>query len=129
MAYLTKGVWIKFVDERSGEEKNFYFDSGVEAFVRHINRGKGPLHPQPIYINEERDDTLIEVALQYNGSFSESVYSFANCIKTIDGGSHLTGFRSALTRALNDYARKAKLLKDGDATSPARTSARGSRRS
>ena len=115
MAYLTKGVWIKFVDERSGEEKNFYFDSGVEAFVRHINRGKGPLHPQPIYINEERDDTLIEVALQYNGSFSESVYSFANCIKTIDGGSHLTGFRSALTRALNDYARKAKLLKDGDA--------------
>ena len=114
MAYLTKGVWIRFVDERSGQEKNFYFDSGVEAFVRHINRGKSPLHPRPIYVNEERDDMLVEVALQYNGGFNEAVYSFANCIRTIDGGSHMTGFRSALTRALNDFARRSKILKDGD---------------
>ncbi len=115
MAYLTKGVWIKFVDLRGdGNERNFYFDSGIEAFVRHINRGKSPLHPDPITMESERDGISIEVALQYNSTFSESVYSFANCINTIDGGSHMTGFRSALTRALNDYARRAKILKDDD---------------
>ena len=119
MAYLTKGVWIRFVDLREttfagGHERSFYFDSGVEAFVRSINRGRGALHPQPIYVNDERDGTMVEVALQYNSTFGEATYSFANCIKTPDGGSHLTGFRSALTRALNDHARKAKLLKDDD---------------
>ncbi|MCC6236253.1 MAG: DNA topoisomerase (ATP-hydrolyzing) subunit B [Dehalococcoidia bacterium] len=115
MAYLTKGVWIQFLDLRGdGREVNFYFDSGVEAFVRHINREKGALHQTPIYVLEERDSVLVEVAIQYNAGFSESVYSFANTIKTIDGGSHLTGFRTALTRALNDYGRKAKLLKDND---------------
>ncbi|MSP22619.1 MAG: DNA topoisomerase (ATP-hydrolyzing) subunit B [Dehalococcoidia bacterium] len=114
MAYLTKGVWIHFLDLRDdGNEVNFYFDSGVEAFVRHINREKGALHA-PVYVLEERDGVLVEVALQYNAGFSESVYSFANTIKTIDGGSHLTGFRTALTRALNDYGRKAKLLKEND---------------
>jgi DNA gyrase subunit B len=114
MAYLTKGVWIRFVDLRGdGNEVNFYFDSGVEAFVRHINREKGALHA-PVYVLEEREGVMVEVALQYNAGFSESVYSFANTIKTIDGGSHLTGFRTALTRALNDYGRKAKLLKEND---------------
>jgi DNA gyrase subunit B len=114
MAYLTKGIWISFVDLRGdGREVNFYFDSGLEAFVRHINREKGALHA-PMYVLEERDGVMVEVALQYNAGFSESVYSFANTIKTIDGGSHLTGFRTALTRALNDYGRKAKLLKDTD---------------
>lgn len=117
MAYLTRRVWISFHDERvePGElprERSFYFDSGIDAYVRHLNRGRGPLHPDPIHISEERGDTLVEVSLQYSGSFNETVYSFANCIHTIDGGSHLTGFRSALTRALNDYARRAKLLKD-----------------
>ena len=121
MAYLTKGIWIHFTDERGGGEHgwplevSFFFDSGVEAFVRHVNRGRGPLHPEPIYMSEERDGVLVEVALQYNSSFAENVHAFANCIKTIDGGSHLTGFRSALTRALNDYARRQKLLKDQDA--------------
>ena len=119
MAYLTKGVWIEFVDLREhaftdGRRRAFYFDSGVEAFVRHINRGRGALHPRPIYVNEEREGTLVEVALQYNNTFAEAAYSFANCIKTPDGGSHLTGFRSALTRALNEHARRAKLLKDDD---------------
>ena len=115
MAYLTKGVWIKFVDLRGdGNERNFYFDSGIEAYVRHLNRGRGPLHPDPIAVETERDGISVEVALQYNASFTESVHSFANCINTIDGGSHLTGFRSALTRALNEYARRAKLLKDDD---------------
>ena len=119
MAYLTKGVRIHFIDQRDmtyegGRERSFFFDSGVEAFVRSLNRGKGPLQATPIYMQEERDDVLVEVALQYNSTFAESTYSFANCIKTIDGGSHMTGFRSALTRALNEYARRAKLLKDGD---------------
>ena len=119
MAYLTKGVRLKFMDLRDltfvdGRQRSFYFDSGVEAFVRSINRGRSPLHAKPIYVLEERDGTLVEAALQYNGTFAEATYSFANCIKTPDGGSHLTGFRSALTRALNDYARKAKLLKDDD---------------
>ncbi len=115
MAYLTRGVWIKFVDLRGdGDERNFYFDSGIEAYVRHINRGKSPLHPDPITIEAERDGIAVEVSLQYNATFSESVHSFANCINTIDGGSHMTGFRSALTRALNEYARRAKLLKDDD---------------
>ena len=115
MAYLTKGLWIKFVDLRGdGQEQNFYFDSGIEAYVRHVNRGRNPLHPDPIMVQGERDNVSIEVALQYNASFTESVHSFANCINTIDGGSHMTGFRSALTRALNEYARRAKLLKDDD---------------
>ena len=116
MAYLTKGVFISFVDQRgAGRDIAYYFDSGVEAFVRQINRKRSPLHPNPIYVHEERDDVLVEVALQYNSSFGEIVHSFANGIKTIDGGSHLTGFRTALTRVLNEYARKAKILKDGDA--------------
>ena len=119
MAYLTKGVRIHFVDLRDmtyegGRERSFFFDSGVEAFVRSLNRGKGAMQSTPIYMQEQRDDTLVEVALQYNSTFAESTYSFANCIKTIDGGSHMTGFRSALTRALNEYARRAKLLKDDD---------------
>ena len=119
MAYLTRRVWIAFRDERGGpdslpRERSFCFDSGIEAYVRHLNRGRGPLHPDPVHVGEERDGASIEVALQYNGGFSETVYAFANCIHTIDGGSHLTGFRSALTRALNDYARRARLLKDGD---------------
>jgi DNA gyrase subunit B len=115
MAYLTKGVFIKFVDLRGdGRERSYYFDSGVEAFVRHINHGKGVLHPDPIYVHEDRDGVSVECGIQYNASFGEAVYSFANCIKTIDGGSHVTGFRSALTRVLNDYARKAKILKDSD---------------
>ena len=123
MAYLTRRVWIAFHDERASEasaehvgprEKSFYFDSGIDAYVRHLNRGRGPLHPDPIHIEDQRGDTLVEVSLQYSQSFNETVYSFANCIHTIDGGSHLTGFRSALTRALNEYARRAKLLKDND---------------
>ncbi len=115
MAYLTKGLWIKFVDLRGdGQEQSFYFDSGIEAYVRHINRGRGPLHADPIVVNAERENIAVEVALQYNSTFTESVHSFANTINTIDGGSHMTGFRSALTRALNEYARRAKLLKDED---------------
>ena len=120
MAYLTSGVRIRLTDERGGpgelpRERSFLFDSGIEAYVRHLNRGHAALHPDPIRVAEERDGVSIEAALQYTDEFSETVYAFANCIRTIDGGSHLTGFRSALTRAVNDYARRAKLLKDADA--------------
>ena len=118
MAYLTKGIWIDFIDKRNtdtGEKrKAFFFDSGVEAFVRQLNRGRAVVHPEPIYFQQEKDDILIEVALQYNGTFTENIATFANCIKTMDGGSHLTGFRTAITRVLNDYARKNKILKDAE---------------
>ena len=114
MAYLTKGVWIHFVDERDDRETNFYFEGGVASFVRHLSRGRDVIHPRPIYIEQQVNGATVECAIQYNAGFSEAAFSFANCINTIDGGSHLTGFRSALTRVLNDYARKQKLLKDGD---------------
>ena len=114
VAYLTKGVWIHFVDERGEREINFHFEGGVASFVRHLNQDRDTLHGRPIYIEKQVNGTAIESAIQYNDGFSEATYSFANCINTIDGGSHLTGFRSALTRVLNDYARKQKLLKDDD---------------
>ncbi|MDA0815128.1 MAG: DNA topoisomerase (ATP-hydrolyzing) subunit B [Chloroflexi bacterium] len=116
MAYLTRGLMIQFIDLRGdGQERSFYFDSGIQAFVRQLNRTRQALHPDPIYVNYETEDAAVEVALQYNDTFGEVVYSFANVIKTIDGGSHVTGFRTALTRVLNEHARKAKLLKDNDA--------------
>ena len=112
VAYLTKGIWIHFIDERDDREINFYFEGGVASFVRHLNHDREVVHPRPIYIEKQVNGTAVETALQYNDGFAESTFSFANCINTIDGGSHLTGFRSALTRALNEYARKQKLLKD-----------------
>jgi DNA gyrase subunit B len=114
MAYLTKGLWIHFTDERSDREVNFCFEGGVASFVRHLSKERDVLHPQPIYIERTVNGTAVECAIQYNEGFSEAAFAFANCINTIDGGSHLTGFRSALTRSLNDYARKQKLLKDDD---------------
>jgi DNA gyrase subunit B len=113
-AYLTKGVWIQMCDERIDEEINFFFEGGVASFVRHLNHGRDVVHPRPIYIERDADDTHVECAIQYNDGFSEATFSFANTINTIDGGSHLTGFRSALTRVLNEYARKQKILKDDD---------------
>ena len=113
MAFLTKGVWVHFTDERSGLEVSYYFEGGIKSFVKRLNRDRNALH-DPFYMERIADGTIIEVALQYNDSFTESVFAFANCINTIDGGTHLTGFRSALTRVLNDYARKQKILKDSD---------------
>jgi len=113
-AYLTKGLWIHFRDERQDREINFYFEGGIVSFVRQLNKGRDVLHPRPIYIERKVNGATVEVAIQYNDAFSEATFSFANCINTIDGGTHLTGFRSALTRVLNDYARKQKLLKDDD---------------
>jgi DNA gyrase subunit B len=114
LAYLNKGVEIAFKDERANQEKAFYFDGGIASFIRRLNRNRAVIHPYPIYISTMIDSTIIEAALQYNDSFTESTLSFANCVNTRDGGSHLTGFRSALTRVFNDYARNTKILKDTD---------------
>jgi DNA gyrase subunit B len=114
-AYLTKGVWITLVDERIDRERSFYFEGGLQSFVRHLNRNKETLHSRPIYVDRKDDSTAVEVALQYNDSYTENVLAFANNINTVDGGSHVTGFRTALTGSLNDWARRAGVLKDSDA--------------
>ncbi|HXH21312.1 MAG TPA: DNA topoisomerase (ATP-hydrolyzing) subunit B [Dehalococcoidia bacterium] len=113
-AYLNKGIWLSFYDERDDTEVTFHFEGGIQSLVRHLNKDREVLFPRPIYIEKEINGTVIECAMQYNSSFNEATFSFANGVSTIDGGSHLTGFRSALTRVLNDYARKNKLLKDDD---------------
>jgi DNA gyrase subunit B len=114
-AYLNKGLWIRLLDDRAERERSFYFEGGLVSFVRHLNKNKETLHSRPIYVERHENSTTIEVALQYNDSYAENVFSFANNINTVDGGSHLTGFRAALTRSLNDYARRASILKDADA--------------
>jgi DNA gyrase subunit B len=113
MAFLTKGVWIRLRDERTGREVNYYFEGGIRSFVQRLNKGRKALH-EPIYFQRTVDSTIVEVAIQYNDGFNDSTYAFANCIHTIDGGTHLTGFRSALTRVINDYARRQKLLKEDE---------------
>ena len=113
-AYLTKGVWITLRDERIDRERSFYFEGGVVSFVRHLNRNKEALHQRPIYCEKRDGTTVVEVALQYNDTYTENVLAFANNINTVDGGSHVTGFRAALTSSLNDWARRAAILKDSD---------------
>jgi len=114
LAFLNKNLEISLKDERTDQEATFLFEGGIASLVSRFNKNRQVLHNQPIYISGTTNSTVVEVALQYNDGFSESTLSFANCVNTIDGGSHLTGFRSALTRVLNDYARKNKLLKDSD---------------
>ncbi len=114
LAYLNKGLEISIKDEGRDREKTFYFEGGITGFVRHLNRNRVVRHRRPIYISKMVNSTVVEAALQYNDGFSESTFSFANCVNTEDGGTHLTGFRSALTRVLNDYARKNKLLKEDE---------------
>ncbi len=113
-AYLTKRVWITLVDERVDRERSFYFEGGLQSFVRHLNRNKEALHNRPIYVERREGTTAVEVALQYNDTYTENVLAFANNINTPDGGSHVTGFRAALTSSLNDWARRAGVLKDSD---------------
>jgi DNA gyrase subunit B len=114
-AYLNKGLWIQLVDQRIDREKNFFFEGGVTSFVRHLNRRRSVLNAKPIHVERMVDTTSVEVALQYNDGFAENVLAFANNIHTIDGGSHVTGFRAALTGSLNDWARRAGVLSDRDA--------------
>lgn len=115
MAYLTKGLRFRFVDERSNNEVNFYFEGGIISYVRHLNRDKNVLHRQPFYVERVVDSIAVEIALQYTDAYdSDSVYAFANNINNIDGGAHLTGFRTALTRVINTYARSKNLLKENE---------------
>jgi DNA gyrase subunit B len=113
MAFVTRGVTIHYVDERLDREISFYFEGGITSFVSYLNRNRDVLHPV-VWVDKEVEGTGIEVALQYTDAYAESVYSFANTINTVDGGTHLTGMRAAITRTINDYARKNNLLKDAD---------------
>lgn len=112
-AYLVAGLYFHFYDERVDREYHYYFDSGIVALIKHINKTKGSIH-QPIYIHKAIDEIDVEVAIQYSDGFNPTVESYANVQSTADGGTHLTGFKTALTRAINDYARKQGFLKDKD---------------
>ncbi|HSW57219.1 MAG TPA: DNA topoisomerase (ATP-hydrolyzing) subunit B [Dehalococcoidales bacterium] len=116
VAYLNKGLEISISDERIDIEKTFYFEGGVSGYVHHLNRNREVKHPKPVYIYKKVDTTIVEIAFQYNDGYSESLYSFANCVNTVDGGTHLTGFRTALTRVLNDYSRKNKMVKEDESS-------------
>ena len=111
-AYLTKGIYTSVVDNRSGERMAFYFEGGIQSYVKHLNVGKDVLSAEPFYVEKQVEDSMVEVAVQYNDSFLEMVKPFANNVLTPDGGTHLVGFRAAMTRVINDYARKNGLLKE-----------------
>jgi DNA gyrase subunit B len=119
MAFLTRGLTLHFVDRRhrrgkpAEREMSFYFEGGIASFVRYLNKNRSALHA-PIYAEKQVNGTMVEAAIQYTNGYAESMFAFANNINTVDGGTHLTGFRSALTRSLNDYARSKALLKDKD---------------
>ena len=114
-AYLNKGLWIRLLDERADREKNFYFEGGVTSFVRHLNRRRDVLNHRPIYVEKLVSGTNVEVALQYNDGFAENVLPFANNIHTVDGGTHVAGFRAALTGSLNTWSRKSGTLSEKEA--------------
>lgn len=115
LAFLNKGIKIILRDERTGKEVTFSYSGGLVAFVKWLNSGKEPLHRKVIYFEAQRDSTYVELAMQYTTSFRENFYAFVNSINTIEGGTHVTGFRSALTRVINEYGKKNNLLK-GDVT-------------
>ena len=114
MAYLNRGLTIALYDERSDREATFYFEGGLVSFVRYLNKNRGRLQSRPVSTTREIDNVKVELAVQYNDSWTTTEFSFANGINTVDGGMHITGFRSALTRSLNDYARKMNFLKEKD---------------
>jgi DNA gyrase subunit B len=113
MAFVTRGVTLYFLDERSEKEMTFYFEGGITSFVRYLNRNRDVLHPV-VHVEKEMDGITIDAAIQFTDAYAESVYAFANTINTIDGGTHLTGLRAAVTRTINDHARRNGLLKDND---------------
>jgi len=114
LAFLNRGLRIKLIDERSDKEAEFQFDGGVVSFVEYLNRNKNPLHKNVIYFSGEKDGVSCEVALQYNDGYAENIFSFVNNINTIEGGTHLSGFKSALTRSVNQYCKNKNLIKDSD---------------
>lgn len=112
LSFLTKGVRIKISDERSGRKKDFVYEGGIKSFVEYLNKNKETLHRKPIFISGEKNGVLIEISLQYNNSYKENLFTFANNINTKEGGSHLSGFRSALTRSINQYLQNSPLFKN-----------------
>ena len=114
LAFLNKGIKITLSDERADKKEEFLYEGGIKSFVSYLNRNKETLHPEPIYIEGKKDDCSVEIALQYNDGYTENLFSFANNIDTIEGGTHLVGFKNALTRVLNDYAKKFGHLKEND---------------
>jgi DNA gyrase subunit B len=112
--YLNKGLEMRILDEKTDREFTYYFEGGISGFVRRLNRNRNVRNRQPIMVSKAVNSTIIEAALQYNDGYTDNTLSFANCVNTIDGGTHLTGFRSALTRVLNDWAHRIKLLKDDE---------------
>ena len=111
LAFLNAGTHITIIDEKDDKEHTFEYEGGLVTFVKYLSANKTPLHKQPIYFSREKDDNVVEVALQYNDSYNEQLFSFVNNINTVEGGTHLTGFRSALTRAINDYIKKNEISK------------------
>jgi len=112
LSFLNKGLTIRLKDERSNKQNEFHYNGGIAEFIKHLNKNKDVLHPTPIYAESDRDDIHMEFALQYNDGYAENVFSFANNINTVDGGTHLSGFRSALTRAINQFGQNQGLFKD-----------------
>jgi len=113
-AYLTKGIHVKLLDERTGKKYGYYFEGGIKSYVEHLNHNKEVVNKEPFYVEKKIDNTNIEIAIQYTDSYKENVQSFANNILTPEGGTHITGFRTALTKAIKDYAKKGGFLKDTD---------------
>ena len=114
LAFLNKGLTIILTDERFEKSETYYYEGGIKSFVEYLNKSKEVLQPQPIYFTGAKDDTIVEIALQYNTSYTENIYSFVNNINTEEGGTHLSGLKIALTRATNDFARKTNILKSND---------------
>jgi DNA gyrase subunit B len=112
LAFLNRGTKITLREDSTGREEIFKYDGGILEFVQHLNRNKSPMHPDVIYFEREKDDVVVEIAMQYSDAYNETIFSFANNINTIEGGTHLSGFRSALTRTVNAYAKTNKLIKD-----------------
>ena len=114
MAFLNKGIKITILDKRSDKKEEFHYEGGIKSFVLYLNRTKEVIHKEPIYIEGMKNEHIVEIAIQYNNGYAENIFSFANNISTIEGGTHLAGFKSAVTRAFNDYAKRYGFLKEND---------------
>ncbi|MCX7779365.1 MAG: DNA topoisomerase (ATP-hydrolyzing) subunit B [Negativicutes bacterium] len=114
LAFLNKGIYISLEDKRTDTREEFHYEGGIISFVKHLNKNKDVLYPEPIYLQGAKEDTWVEIALQHNDSYVENMFSFVNNINTVEGGTHLSGFKIALTRSINDYARKFNMLKENE---------------
>ncbi len=114
LAFLNRNIFIALTDERTGVRKEFHYEGGIVSFVKHLTKNKDILHEEPVFLSGTREDTVVEIALQYNDGYVETIFSYVNNINTQEGGTHLSGFKTALTRSINDYCRKYNLLKDND---------------